>query len=129
MNWEQLGIRACVAVVLLVIGGAVFYGAWWAVAQVPHAILAACTLVLMVAVPLAGLTGYKLGGTEARGVVRGIGLGTGPVVQTADKIATVKAGAARAMKEPDPMVVDLPRMRVVDVTPKQLPSGNDQVVM
>jgi len=129
MNLKRVGTLACVVVVLLAIGAGVFYGAWRAVCQVPHGILAACTLALMVAVLLAGLGGYKLGGTEARGVLAGIGLGTGPVVQTAAEIATVKAAAARAMREPDPVIVDLPRMRMIDVTPRQLSSGNDQVVM
>ena len=129
MDLKRVGTWACVVVVLSAMAAGICYGLWWAVVQVEHGILAACTLVLMLAVPLAALTGYKLGGTEARGVLQGIGLGTGPVVQTAEKIATVKAGAVQKMKEPDPVIVELPRMRMIDVTPRQLPSGDDQVVM
>ena len=79
-----------------------------------------------VTVPLAAWAGWRLGHMEARGVLAGIGLGTGPVVQTAEKIATVKASAARQMKQ-EPLIVELPRM--IDVTPKRLQGGNDQVVM
>lgn len=124
---------ACVVVVLLTIGASVFYGAWWAVCQVPHGILAACFLIAMALSPVVGYgayraakLGYKLGKTESNGVIAGIGLGTGPVVETAEKVARVKAGAARAMRQ-EPWAVNLPQM--VDVTPRRLPSGDDQVVM
>jgi len=129
MNLKRVGTLACVVVVLLAMLAGACYGGWLLVAQVEHGILAACVLGLMAAVPLAALAGYKLGGTEARGVLAGIGLGTGPVVQTAGQIATVRASAARAIREPDPVIVELPRMRMIDVTPRQLPSGDDQVVM
>jgi len=118
---------ACVIVVVLAVGAGVCYGAWLLVAKVEHGVLAAWALGVTAAVPLAAWSGWRLGHMESRGVLAGIGLGTGPVVQTAEKIATVKAGAARAMKAPEPWVVELPRM--VDVTPKRLPGGNDQVVM
>lgn len=127
MDLKQLGIKACVVVVLLAMAGGVCYGAWRLVAQVEPGILAAWALAMTAAVPLAAIAGYKLGGTEARGVLAGIGLGTGPVVQTAEKIATVKASAAHAMKPQEPWAVDLPHM--IDVTPKRLPSSDDQVVM
>jgi hypothetical protein len=129
MDLREIGIKACVVIVLSAIAAGLFYGLWLLVAQVEHGVLAAWTLASFVLILLAGLGGYKLGTLEARGVLRGIGLGTGPVVQTADKIATVKAGAVQKMKEPDPVIVELPRMRMIDVTPRQLPSGNDQVVM
>ena len=118
---------ACVIVVVLAAVAGAFYGLWCLVVKIEHDLLAALALAAALSVPLAGIAGYKLGGTEARGVLAGIGLGTGPVVQTAEKIANVKAGAARAMKAPEPWIVELPRM--MDVTPKQLPGGNDQVVM
>ena len=130
MKWDRLGAMACVIIVVLSIVAGVCYGAYrLALVNVGHKLAVAWAMVATAMVPLAALAGYKLGGTEARGVLAGIGLGTGPVVQTAEKIATVKAGAARALREPDPVIVELPRMRMIDVTPKQLPSGDDQVVM
>lgn len=129
MKWDRLGAMACVIIVVLVVVTVGFYGLWCMVVKIEHGLLAALALAAALSAPLAALAGYKLGGTEARGVLAGIGLGTGPVVQTAEKIATVKAGAARALREPDPVIVELPRMRMIDVTPKQLPSGDDQVVM
>lgn len=128
MKWDRLGAMVCVIIILLAMAGMLAYGLYrLALANTSHGVAVAWALLATIAVPLAGIAGYKLGGTEARGVLAGIGLGTGPVVQTAEKIATVKASAARAMKTPEPWVVELPRM--VDVTPKQLPSDNDQVVM
>jgi hypothetical protein len=126
MDLRQLGIKACVVIVLLAIAAALFYGLWLLVAQVEHGVLAAWALVSFPSILLAGLGGYKLGTLEAKGVLRGIGLGTGPVVQTAAEIATVKAAAAQ-MKTPEPWAVNLPHM--IDVTPKRLPDGKDQVVM
>lgn len=126
MKWDRLGAMACVIIVGLAIVAGLSYGLWRAVVKIEHGILAAWALAAMALIPLAAYTGYRLGGTEARGLIAGIIQGTGPVVQTAEKIANVKVSTARAMKQ-EPMIVELPRM--IDVTPKRLPDGNDQVVM
>ena len=129
MKWDRLGAMACVIIVVLATATGVCYGLYrLTLANVTHGMAVAWALGATALIPLAAWAGWRLGHMEARGVLAGIGLGTGPVVQTAAKIATVKASAAHAMKTPDPWVVELPHM--VDVTPKQLPGGNNnQVVM
>ena len=127
MKWERLGTLACGIGVVLAIAAGVCYGLYrLTLANVGHGMAVAWALGATVTVPLAAWAGWRLGHMEARGVLAGIGLGTGPVVQTAEKIATVKASAARQMKQ-EPLIVELPRM--IDVTPKRLQGGNDQVVM
>ena len=124
MDLKRLGTLACVAIVLLAMLAGLCYGFWYLAVQVEHGILAAWALAMTVAVPLAGLAGYKLGGTEARGVLAGIGLGTGPVVDTAQKVADVRVSTARRLRQPEPVQTVEVQLPIVDVTPRRLPSGS-----
>ena len=133
MNWNKLIAVFCVAIVGLTFGGAVIYGMWWGLSQIPHNFLAVYALVVTWLLPAVGYgayraakLGYSLGKKESDGVITGIGLGAGPVVQTAEKVANVKIGTARAMRQPDPaLMVELPE--VIDVTPR-LQSGKKVIL-
>lgn len=133
MNWNKLIAAICVVVVGLSFGGAVIYGMWWGFSLMPHGSLAAYALVVTWLLPAFGYGGYRaaklsynLGKKESDGVIAGIGLGAGPVAQMAEKVANVKIGTTRALRQPDPILtVDLPE--VIDVTPR-LQSGKKVIL-
>lgn len=107
---NRLVAVACVAAVAAALVGGGCYGAWRLAMRVSHGALAAWALVATVGIPVALFAGYRLGGVESRGVLAGLGLGVGQAVETAARVADVKVGTARAMRQTVTEVVDMPSL-------------------
>ena len=126
---QRLAMVACTVIVFLTILGGLCYGAWRLVVKVEPGILAAWALLTTAAVPLAGLAGYKLGGTEARGLMQGIGLGTGPVVETAQKVADVRVSTVQRLRQVEPVQTVEVQLPVFNsAVPRRLSSGNGNII-
>lgn len=111
---QQIGLWAGVSIASLTVG----YGLWRVFLEIPHGALAAVALIAVALLPMALVSGWKLGHLEARGVLTGLGLGINEVSQTAVKVADVKASAVRSTREAQTTFVPsavLPQL--IDVTP------------
>jgi len=131
---DKLTVLGSAIFIGLVVLGGLVYVAWWAISQMSRGALIAWALIELVLLPLVGYAGYaaakfsyKLGKVESDGIVKGIGLGTGPVVQTAEKVADVKLGAVRQLRQSEPVQTIEVQLPVVDVVPRRLPSGQDVI--
>ena len=109
---------ACIVIVGLVVLTGICYGLWRALSAVSHGALAALALGAILVVPVAGLTGWRLGHLEARGVLSGLGLGVNSVLGAAADVADVRVNTIRTVREvysPSSPQAVLPP--VIDVTP------------
>lgn len=122
---KRLDVLLGAVVVALLLAGALGYGAWRLVRTVEHGVLAAWTLLATMGLPIALYVGYRLGQTEARGTVSGLQTGLDAAVGAGRSIAEVKVGAARRVRQVEPMPEV--RLPVIDVTPRRL-DGGDKVV-
>ena len=123
----RLAMLFCTAIVGLVILVGLAYGIWkLTVTNVSPGGLAAWALLATALLPVSAWAGNRWGSNEARGLIAGIGLGAGPVVDTAQKVADVKVATAQRMRQPAP-VVEVPE--IVDVTPRLLGGGDGKEIV
>ena len=134
MDWNKLALLGCVIIIVLAMLGGLAYAAWRGISQMSRGALIAWALIATALLPLVGLAGYsaaklgyRLGKTESEGIVKGIGLGTGPVVKVAEQVANVKVDTTRRLRQPEPVQTIEVQLPVVDVVPRRLPSGQNVI--
>lgn len=117
----KLVTLVCTALVILAVAGMCCYGLWRIAFKVEHGALAAWALLATVAIPVVGYITYRIGQVENRGVLAGLGLGTGAVISAADKVATVKREVR--VKVVEPAQVELPSLPPVNYIGADMSEG------
>jgi len=105
----------------LMISAAILWLVWRGMLQVPPNVARAWALAATALLPIVACGGWWFGHTEARGRLAGIDQAVDKVISAATRVAAPKTNQSVT---PGPPVVVLPD---VEISPRQLPSGNDVI--
>ncbi len=124
MDSKQLVPMLCAVLVALALLAGLLYGLYRLVlGLMAPGVVAVWALLVTALLPAASRVCYRLGQLEAKGQIAGLHTGLMAAISAGKDIGNVKVNIVRELRQPD--VVQPINLPIVDVRPRQLPSGDN----